>query len=208
MPNVSQAGPRAAVLAASGLGVIGVPLVLAAPALAHHPMEAMGLEPSLLTGLLSGLAHPLLGPDHFVFLLALGLVGLHRPLRWVLGLLAAGLLGSGIGLVLPGLPGAEALVALSLVVTGLVLIQRLPSALLLPAFALHGYVLSGSVFGWESTPIAAYLLGLLLSQSLLMLTALTVVRRWATTLTAANLRLAAGLLMGAGTAFAWSALVA
>ena len=28
MPNVSQAGPRAAVLAASGLGVIGVPLVL------------------------------------------------------------------------------------------------------------------------------------------------------------------------------------
>jgi hypothetical protein len=48
----------------------------------------------------------------------------------------------------------------------------------------------------------------LLSQSLLMLTALTVVRRWATTLTAANLRLAAGLLMGAGTAFAWSALVA
>jgi urease accessory protein len=170
-------------------------------------MTAMGLEPSLFSGFLSGLAHPLLGPDHLVFLLALGLVGLHKPLRWVLGLLAAGLLGSGVGLVLPGLPGAEALVALSLVVTGLVLLQRLPSALLLPAFALHGYVLSGSVIGWEPTPIAAYLLGLLLSQSALMLAALTAVRRWAATLAASNLRLAAGLLMGVGAAFTWSALV-
>ena len=204
----SQAAPRAAVVALGGLGLIGLPLLLVAPALAHHPMTAMGLEPSLFTGLLSGVAHPLLGPDHLVFLLALGLVGLHRPLRWVLGLLTAGLLGSGLGLLLPGLPGADVLVALSLVVTGLVLIQRLPSALLLPAFALHGYVLSGSVIGWESTPIAAYLLGLLLSQSALMLVALTLVRRLAATLTAANLRLAAGLLMGAGTAFAWSALVA
>jgi urease accessory protein len=112
------------------------------------------------------------------------------------------------GLLLPGLPGAEALVSLSLVISGLVLIQRLPSALLLPAFALHGYVLSGSVIGWESTPVAAYLLGLLLSQSALMVAALTVVRRWAATLTAANLRLAAGLLMGIGAAFSWSALVA
>ena len=204
----SPAASRVALLATGGLGVIGLSLVLAPPALAHHPMAAMGLEPSLFSGLLSGLAHPLLGPDHLVFLLALGLVGLHRPLRWVLGLLAAGLLGSGLGLVLPGLPGAEALVALSLVVTGLVLIQRLPSALLLPAIALHGYVLSGSVIGWESTPLAAYLLGLLLSQSAVMVAALTVVRRWAITLTPANLRLAAGLLMGAGTAFAWSALAA
>jgi urease accessory protein len=195
-------------MAACGLGVIGLPLLLLSPALAHHPMEAMGLEPSLASGLLSGLAHPLLGPDHLVFLLALGLVGLHRPLRWVLGLLTAGLLGSAMGLLLPGLPGAEALVSLSLVISGLVLIQRLPSALLLPAFALHGYVLSGSVIGWESTPVAAYLLGLLLSQSALMVAALTVVRRWAATLTAANLRLAAGLLIGIGAAFSWSALVA
>jgi urease accessory protein len=195
-------------MAACGLGVIGLPLLLLSPALAHHPMEAMGLEPSLASGLLSGLAHPLLGPDHLVFLLALGLVGLYRPLRWVLGLLTAGLLGSAMGLLLPGLPGAEALVSLSLVISGLVLIQRLPSALLLPAFALHGYVLSGSVIGWESTPVAAYLLGLLLSQSALMVAALTVVRRWAATLTAANLRLAAGLLMGIGAAFSWSALVA
>jgi urease accessory protein len=195
-------------MAACGLGVIGLPLLLLSPALAHHPMEAMGLEPSLASGLLSGLAHPLLGPDHLVFLLALGLVGLNRPLRWVLGLLTAGLLGSAMGLLLPGLPGAEALVSLSLVISGLVLIQRLPSALLLPAFALHGYVLSGSVIGWESTPVAAYLLGLLLSQSALMVAALTVVRRWAATLTAANLRLAAGLLMGIGAAFSWSALVA
>ena len=37
-------------------------LLAAAPALAHHPMQAMHLEPNALTGLISGLAHPLLGP--------------------------------------------------------------------------------------------------------------------------------------------------
>lgn len=207
MLHFSQPGPRAAVLAAGGLTLVGLPVLLAPPALAHHAMEGLGLKPSLFTGLVSGLAHPLLGPDHLVFLLALGLVGLHRPFRWVLGLLTAGLVGSALGLLLPGLPGAEALVSLSLVVTGLVLIQRLPSALLLPAFALHGYVLSGSVIGWESTPIAAYLLGLLISQGALMLAALTVVRHRAATLSNPNLRLAAGLLMGVGAAFTWSALV-
>jgi len=39
-----------------------------------------------------------------------------------------------------------------------------PRWTLLPAFALHGYVLSASVIGWEPTPVAAYLLGLLISQ--------------------------------------------
>jgi len=53
----------------------------AAPALAHHPMESMGLEPTALTGLISGLAHPVLGPDHLLFLLVLGLVGWQRSLR-------------------------------------------------------------------------------------------------------------------------------
>jgi urease accessory protein len=96
----------------------------------------------------------------------------------------------------------------SLVAVALVLLQRLPAVVLLPAFALHGYVLSGSVIGWEATPISFYLLGLLLSQALLLAASLTLVRRWAAKLSAANLRLVAGLLMGVGLAFAWTTLVA
>jgi urease accessory protein len=191
---------------------LGAPLfllLLAAPASAHHAMGALGLSaPTPMAGLISGLAHPVLGPDHLLFLLALGLVGFQRRMRWMLGLLLLGLSATTLGLVLPGLPGSELLVSLSLVAVALVLLQRLPAVVLLPAFALHGYVLSGSVIGWEATPISFYLLGLLLSQALLLAASLTLVRRWAAKLSAANLRLVAGLLMGVGLAFAWTTLVA
>jgi urease accessory protein len=93
------------------------------------------------------------------------------------------------------------------VVVGLVLLDRLPALLLVPAFALHGYVLSAAVIGWEQSPIAFYLVGLLVSQGLLLTTSLTLVRRWGTGLSASQLRLTAGILIGVGSSFAWSALV-
>jgi urease accessory protein len=193
--------------------LVALPVVIAlvlgaAPASAHHLMELFQQrQPTAMAGLLSGLGHPLLGPDHLLFLLALGLVGLRQSRRWLLGLLAVGLASTGFGLLLPGLPGAELLVALSLAVEGLVLCGRLPRAVLVPAFALHGYVLSASVVGWESTPLAAYLVGLLVSQALLLLVSLTLVRSWALRFSAERLRLCAGMLMGIGAAFAWTNLV-
>ena len=193
--------------AALPLGAAALLLLAATPASAHHLMDLLQLTPSPLSGLVSGLAHPLFGPDHLLFLLALGLVGLQKRLSWMIGLLATGLAGSVLGLALPGIPLAEPLVALSLVVVGLVLLQRLPALLLVPAFALHGYVLSAAVIGWEQGPIAFYLVGLLISQGLLLTAALTLVRRWGTGLGASQLRLAAGILIGVGSSFAWSALV-
>lgn len=187
-------------------GLLAALLPLAAtPALAHHPMESMGLEPSALSGLMSGLAHPLLGPDHLLFLLVLGLVGWQRSLRSAITLLAVGLAGSALGLIWPGLPGAEALVSLSLVLEGLVLSGRVPAVLLVPAFALHGYVLSGSVLGWETTPIAFYLLGLLVSQALLLAVSLKLVGR---ALDPQQRLWLAGALVGVGAAFTWSSLIA
>ena len=179
----------------------------AAPALAHHPMEAMGLLPTPLTGLISGLAHPLLGPDHLLFLLALALVGLQQSRRWMLSLLAVGLAGSLAGLLSPGLPMAEVLVSLSLVAEGLVVAGALPRSVLLPAFALHGYLLSASVIGWEATPIAGYFCGLLISQGALLLLALGLLRGIASRLSQPRLRLLAGALIGIGAAFSWTALV-
>lgn len=193
--------------AALPLGAAALLLLAATPASAHHLMDLLQLTPSPLSGLVSGLAHPLFGPDHLLFLLALGLVGLQKRLSWMIGLLATGLAGSVLGLALPGIPLAEPLVALSLVVVGLVLLQRLPALLLVPAFALHGYVLSAAVIGWEQGPIAFYLVGLLISQGLLLTAALTLVRRWGTGLSASQLRLTAGILIGVGSSFAWSALV-
>ena len=47
-----------------------------------------------------------------------------------------------------------------------------PRLLLLPAMALHGYVLSASVLGWSAMPVMTYLSGLLISQGSLLLLAL------------------------------------
>ena len=193
-------------IALAALGAL--PLLLAAPASAHHLMDLTGIKPGVLTGLLSGLAHPILGPDHLLFLLAIGLVGIVQPFRWVLALLGCGLVGNALGLALPGFPWIEPLVALSVALTGLVLARRLPPAVLVPAFLLHGYALSGAVLGWEPTPIGFYLVGLLVSQSLLLAVALTAVRSWRRTASSGAVNITAGLLMGIGLAFTWSALVA
>jgi urease accessory protein len=134
-------------------------------------------------------------------------VGVVHPFRWVLALLGCGLVGNALGLALPGLTFVEPLVALSVALTGLVLARRLPAAVLVPAFLLHGYALSGAVLGWEPTPIGFYLLGLLISQALLLAVALTAVRGWRQRASSGALSLTAGLLMGIGLAFTWSALI-
>src|SRR6266508_425983 len=92
------------------------------PASAHHLMG--GKAPStFLEGLLSGLGHPLIGPDHLAFLLAVGVatgVGGLNP-----ALPALFVAASGIGVVLHvnavNLPGAELAVAASLLLAGVLI---------------------------------------------------------------------------------------
>jgi len=190
------------------LTLIPASLLLVAPAAqAHHVMELLHLQPTPLTGLLSGMAHPVLGPDHLVFLLALSLVGLGHRSAWMLALLVTGLAGSLLGLLMPGLPGAEPLVSATLILEALVLLARWPVGLLLPAFGLHGYALSSSVLGWTQGPLVTYLGGLFLAEGLLLLLALTVLRRLAAPGGEGLRRLLGGVLIGCGAAWTWSALV-
>ena len=120
-----------------GFGFIGLGvyfLTTIAPAFAHHPFAmAEGGEMNVIQGLLSGIAHPLLGPDHLLFLLAIGFLGLKRPFVWILPLLAFALGGAALTQVLPlssGLePAAEALVSLSLVVEGLIALNIISAGL-------------------------------------------------------------------------------
>ncbi len=152
-------------------------LVLAAgPAAAHHPMG--GTTPAtLMEGLLSGLGHPVIGPDHLAFLLGLALVaglagwGAVRALVFVAGSLA-GVVTAWAGL---ALPGAEALVALSVIGIGAALLARaeLPAgawaALLAAAGLAHGQAFAEAVIGAEATPVLAYLLGLAAVQAAIVL---------------------------------------
>ena len=190
-------------------------LVLAqvTPALAHHPFGmGEGAELNGWQGLLSGIGHPLLGPDHLLFLLALAFVGLKRPQAWTMPLLAVGLAGSGLAQFV-SLPAAmtgwaEALTALSLALEGLVALCVLPSAWLLPLFGLHGFLLGNMMVGAEPTPLLAYFAGLLLGQGALLLLVTSLSQRLLTWLGADGRRLAAGIWIGIGGALAWVALVA
>jgi urease accessory protein len=79
--------------------------------------------------------------------------------------------------------------------------------LLLPAFGLHGYALSSSVLGWTQGPLVTYLMGLFVAEGLLLLLALTVVRRLAAPGGEGLRRFWAAALIGLGVAWTWSALV-
>ena len=187
-------------------------LLIASPAFAHHPF-GMGDSGALTAwqGLLSGLGHPLLGPDHLLFLLALGFVGLQRPLRWVLPLLAIGLGGSLLSQFIPlpdaVAPWAEALVSLSLAVEGLIALCMAPAAWLLPLFGLHGFLLGSTIVGAEPSPLLSYFLGLLLAQGSLLLLVTAWSQGLVERLGAQGQRLGAGIWIGIGMAFAWVALI-
>ena len=199
---------RAGVVTSLGL----VAASLFSPAHAHHPF-GMGDSTDLnaLQGLLSGIGHPLLGPDHLLFLLAIAFIGLQRPRAWVLPLLAVGLGGSVLSQVIPlsdaVAPWAEALVSLSLAVEGLMALTVASTSWLLPLVGLHGFLLGSTIVGAEPTPLLTYFLGLLIGQGALLM----VVSSWSQSLLerigVQGQRLGAGIWMGIGMAFAWVALI-
>ena len=195
-----------------GAVVLFAALLLASPALAHHPF-GMG-DSSELTewqGLLSGIGHPLLGPDHLLFLLAIAFVGLKRPMAWVIPMPSIGLGGSVLSQFIPlpeaVAPWAEALVSLSLVVEGLIALSLAPAAWLLPLFGLHGFLLGSTIVGAEATPLASYFLGLFLGQGALLLLVSALSRGLTERLGSQGQRLGAGIWIGIGMAFAWVALI-
>ena len=110
-------------------------LLTALPAHAHHAMG--GQVPStFVQGLLSGLAHPVIGVDHFAFLLVVGLlaVSLTGAARFLVpgAFVAATVAGTGIHLAAVSMPLAEITVAFSVLLGGLLVLMRrqLPALLL------------------------------------------------------------------------------
>ena len=195
-----------------GTSLVLLTMAVAGPAQAHHPF-AMGdsSELNAFQGLLSGIGHPLLGPDHFLFMAALLFLGLSKPKQWVLPLVALGLLGSGISQIIPipaGLETAgEALVSLSLVVEGCVALNLLPTWILLPCITLHGYLLGAAITGAEPTPLVAYFVGLAIAQTLMLLIVSLASERFIRIIGSPSLKILAGIWMGIGFAFAWSVVI-
>lgn len=155
--------------------VCGLALALfSAAACAHHVMDG-AMPATFVAGLLSGLGHPIIGADHLLFVLALGVLcrQMNVGLRAVAAFIAASLLGIALHLGAVGIPGNESLVALSLLAAGYSLwagAGRWRAGLIVAAALVgifHGYAYGESIVGAQSAALSSYLLGLVLVQSLI-----------------------------------------
>jgi urease accessory protein len=145
-------------------------LLFATAASAHHALG--GATPSnAWEGLLSGLAHPVIGLDHLAFVVAAGLIAvLHRRGVFIpIAFVAASLVGTSVHLLALDLATSQLVISVSVLLMGGLLVARRRS---LPAFLalasatgiFHGYAYGESVVGAEMTSLSAYLLGLALVQ--------------------------------------------
>jgi urease accessory protein len=176
---------------------------LSTPAFAHHVMG--GRTPATFgEGILSGLGHPVIGLDHLAAVVAVGcLAAAHRSAAPLAIAFVLAMMG-GVILHLQGaaMPGAEILVALTVLALGGLIVQRrdLPVGVAVALFAMvgviHGYALGESIYGAEPTPLYAYLIGLAVIQGVIALAAAHVTRL----LLRGSADLSAVRLVGAGIA--------
>lgn len=142
-------------------------VLIALPVYAHHPMG--GQTPAtFVQGMLSGFGHPIIGIDHFAFILMIGLLasalsGISRYLVPV-AFIAATVVGTGLHLATANLPASELVIAFSVISAGtLVLLRKQLSSLLLAlgvaGFGVfHGYAYGEAIIGAETTPLVTYLI--------------------------------------------------
>jgi urease accessory protein len=182
-------------------------LASAGAASAHHVMGGE-LPPTFIQGLLSGLGHPVIGIDHLAFLIAAGVAVGVGALNLALPIVFVAASAIGVALHVYGfnLPGAELIVASSVVLVGLLIAlgRELPLAAWTALFALaglaHGYAYGESIFGAEQAPLAAYLLGLVVVQSALSVGVAYLWRRSGAGASMTVPRLAGAVVLGVGLA--------
>lgn len=168
--------PRAVLL---GLFVIA----LACSTASAHPFHGDASDHGAAHGFLSGFAHPWLGLDHLLAMVAVGLLGVQLGGRalWMLPLAFVGgmILGGAAGIRGGTLPLVEVGIALSVVLLGLALALGRQHALLTAALAIagcglfhghaHGTELAASAIG----SLALHAAGLLAATLLLHLAGIT-----------------------------------
>jgi len=165
---------------------------------------------TLLEGLLSGLGHPVIEPEHLGILIAIGIavgacgLSLVLPAVYVIAMAAGVALQAGI-FTLP-LPATEIMVALSTLLAGLLLArgraisQIAWASLFAVAGVLHGYAFGASIVGAETSPLGAYLAGLVLVQGALTVAIALVTRRTKARMSDLMPRLAGAAVFGIGIA--------
>lgn len=142
-------------------------ILIAASALSMSASAHTGVDAHSHSGFVSGFVHPLFGLDHLAAMVAVGLWSALAArkagpeLAWgPVGFAAMLLVGAVLGLQGVMVPAVEPMIAVSLLVTGLLVVSRLQvpglvAALGVGAFALfhgvaHGLELAGEVSAWPT----------------------------------------------------------
>lgn len=206
-PAVNRFGGLVTRLFVAAIAVPAMIPELTVPAAAHHLMH--GKTPTTFAeGLLSGLGHPIIGPDHLAFLIAAGVaVGVGRlvlslPVVFVIAMIA------GVALRVFGVAvaGAEIAVGLSVLLIGFVIARGRPLAavvwvvLFATAGLFHGYAYGEAILGSEAAPLGAYLIGLAVVQAALTVGVALLARRLAAEASALRPRLIGAAILGVGLA--------
>ncbi len=212
LKNISMRGA----VTRSGLAAIAT-LMLATPAMAHHPFGGEAPK-NVFQGLLSGVGHPIIGLDHFAFVIAVGLLAavLRRGIAVPMSFLLAALAGTGLHFAGLDLPAPELVISASVLLFGILAVvhRRLNmmavTALTALAGIFHGYAYGEAIIGAEPMPIVAYLVGFTVIQGAIAYATYLLSQRAlnqspATGLT--SLRQAGFVICGAGAAFLGSLLV-
>jgi urease accessory protein len=195
----------------AGVILLGT-LLYALPAAAHHPTGGR-VPATALQGFLSGLGHPVIGVDHLVFVIAVGLLSALKPRGiWIpVAFVLAAIAGTGLHLAGLDLPGTELWISASVLAFGLLL--AIPNTVH-PGFIVglgaiaglfHGYAYGEAIIGADMPALVAYLAGFTVIQLAIALAANRLAQRLLAALTDAppslNLRFAGFAICGAGAAF-------
>ena len=106
-------------------GLLTIAGAAVTPALAHHPMGG-ALPSNFVEGLLSGIGHPVIGPDHLAFLVAMGIAAaLIRSGAALIGaFIAASMTGVLVHVAQLDVPMIEFATAASVIVAGVAIAAR------------------------------------------------------------------------------------
>jgi urease accessory protein len=174
----SQTWQRSGLFTGSIFLLVSALFLTARPAMAHHAMGG-NMPSNFFEGFLSGIAHPLIGPDHLAFIVAVGLLAVSKkqgiliPIAFVI----SAMIGTGLHLAQLSVPGVELFVSGSVLLFGILLAKKgglntLAIATLSGIAGLfHGYAYGEAIFGAEATPKIAYLLGFTVIQLVVSLSA-------------------------------------
>lgn len=191
--------------------------LLPLPALAHHPLGGR-VPANFFEGIMSGFGHPIIGLDHFAFIVASGLmaVGVARGFIIPVVFVFATAIGAGMHLLSLDLPIPELVIASSVILFGVLLASRKQKSQFSPTYTailavlaaiagiFHGHAYGEGIFGAEPTPLAAYLVGFTVIQLAIATGAYLIAKRISVSYL---MRLAGLAIAGIGFAFFSSAIL-